>query len=84
MSTAPRPISLSDEQMNAVMRACQPLQPYERSAFLAALAPLLRGRNDVGDGELHRLIRELLRQTWHPPSGTAGPSPHRNVGPALE
>jgi hypothetical protein len=80
----PRPIAVSDEQLSAIMRAVEPLQPLERSAFLAALAPLLRGRNDVGDGELHRLIRELLRQTWHPPHVAAGPQSHRNVGPPIE
>jgi hypothetical protein len=77
MSSAPMPISLSEEQQVAVLRALQPLQEYERSAFLAALVPLLRGK-DIGDGELFRLIRALQRELWRPPSGlTKEPQPHR-------
>jgi hypothetical protein len=85
----PRPIAVSDEQLSAIMRACAPLQPMERSALLAALAHRLRGyRNgDVGDGELHRLLREILREVWRPPKVNthAGMPVHRPVrGPAIE
>ena len=37
-------ISLSDEQMNSVMRAAEPLQPRDRGAFLEVLAQAPRGR----------------------------------------
>jgi hypothetical protein len=81
MST-PRPVSLSDSQMDAVMLATAPMEPHQRSAFLASLAHLLRGEPEIGDGLLHRRIRELLRQGfWTPPASTFGPQPHRrNVG----
>jgi hypothetical protein len=46
----PRPLSLSDEQLEAVFRAAEPLQPYEREAFLVAVATMFRGREEIGDG----------------------------------
>jgi hypothetical protein len=36
------PLSLSDTQYLAVVRATEPLEPQRRSAFLSALAQLLR------------------------------------------
>jgi hypothetical protein len=80
----PRPIAVSDQQLSAIMNACEPLQPMERSAFLAALAHQLSGYSDVGDGELHRLIRELLRQTWRPPEIPREMVQHRRVGAPIE
>jgi hypothetical protein len=83
----PRPIAVSDSQLDAIMRACQPLQPLERSAFLAAMAHRLRGCGDLGDGELHRIIREVIREVWRPPTINAGGTPHHNrrsVGAAIE
>jgi hypothetical protein len=35
----PPPISLTDDQLRAVMRATEVLEPYRRSAFLVALTP---------------------------------------------
>jgi hypothetical protein len=64
------PLSLSDQQLTALMTAARPLQPLERSAFLAALAVLLRGRDEVGDGELYRSIKQLQREHFKPPTDT--------------
>jgi hypothetical protein len=66
--SALRPISWSDDQLSAVMRASQPLEPYERSAFLSALATLFQGRSEVGDGELFRSIKQLQREHFRPPA----------------
>jgi hypothetical protein len=63
----PGPISLSDQQLDAVFRAAEPLQPYERCAFLAALARLHSGRSEIGDGEFFRSIRDLQREHFKPP-----------------
>jgi hypothetical protein len=84
-TAAPRPIAVSDRQLDAIMRACQPLAPLERSALLASLAHRLRGYRDVGDGELHRIIREVLREVWTPPRiAHEQPVHHRkNVGPPI-
>jgi hypothetical protein len=55
------PLRLSDDQLTAVMRLAQPLQPQCRDAFLRILAHELRGRIDVGDGELHRVARDVIK-----------------------
>ena len=36
-------------------------------AFLAALTHLLQGRNEIGDGELCRTLRDLQREHFRPP-----------------
>jgi hypothetical protein len=59
----PKPISLSDSQLDAVMRACAVLPPHDRSAFLSALAHQLRGE-EIGDGAVFRAIRELLHSRF--------------------
>jgi hypothetical protein len=53
-----RPLGLTDDQRGAIMRLAAPLQPQCRDAFLRILAHKLRGKRDVGDGELHRVARD--------------------------
>jgi hypothetical protein len=55
------PIRLTDEQLTELLRLCAPLAPPCRDAFLRILAHELRGRRDVGDGELFRTAREVIR-----------------------
>jgi hypothetical protein len=43
------------------MRLAQPLAPPCRAALLRILAHQLRGRRDVGDGELHRIARMIIK-----------------------
>jgi hypothetical protein len=43
------------------LRLCQPLALHCRDALLRILAHELRGRHDVGDGELHRLARTIIK-----------------------
>jgi hypothetical protein len=54
-------LRLSDDQLDEVMRLCQPLAPHCRDALLRILAHELRGRRDVGDGELHRIARVIIK-----------------------
>src|SRR5207302_7807614 len=54
-------LRLSDDQLDEVMRLCQPLAPHCRDALLRILAHELRSRRDVGDGELHRLVRTIVK-----------------------
>jgi hypothetical protein len=69
------PISLSDDQLAAVMRATEVLEPYRRSAFLVALAQLLRSEpQPVGDGSLGRAIRQLQHE-FRDPMNIAGSTP---------
>jgi hypothetical protein len=57
----PKPLALSDDAMAMIMRLCEPLAPPDRSAFLAALAQLLRHEpQPPGDGSVHRHARQLL------------------------
>jgi hypothetical protein len=71
----PEPISLSDDQLVAVMRACAPLQPIDRDPFLRALAHRLRGQ-EIGDGRLYRAIKELLAGGYFkPPTKSTNPAP---------
>jgi hypothetical protein len=58
---SPAPIRLTDSQLDELMRLSAPLQPHCRDAFLRILAHELRGRADVGDGELFRTAREVIR-----------------------
>ena len=60
---------LTEPQTLAIIHASRPLAPVERGAFLTALQGLLAGRHDIGDGELHRVIRDLQRQYFRPPPG---------------
>jgi hypothetical protein len=80
-----KPVSLSDEQLTAVMSAAEPLAPIDRAQFLRALADALRSEpGEIGDGTVAKAIRSLQRQYFRPPTSTSGPQSHRVVGPALE
>ncbi len=77
-ASLPKPIAVSDAQMSAILAAAQPLQPVERSTFLATLARRLQNEPElIGDGALHRLIREVVRETWRPPVVEKEPVHHR-------
>jgi hypothetical protein len=66
----PMSISLTD----AITNLARPLAPPERAGFFAELfETLLMRRDEVGDGELGRLLRDLLCRHFRPPSDeTAG------------
>ena len=50
-------LRLSDDQLSEVMHLCRPLALPCRNALLRILAHELRGRREIGDGELHRISR---------------------------
>ena len=56
----PKPLSLSDAERDAVMRAAAPLHQMNRSAFLVAIAERLGFESAVGPDTVNRIIRELL------------------------
>ena len=64
------PLALSDEQLDAITSATRPLQPQERQAFLAALGIMFQGRDEIGDGELARALRDVQREHFRPPTET--------------
>jgi hypothetical protein len=61
------PIALSDAQVRAVFAAAAPLPPSARDAFLLDLAAALQGQENLGDGTVFRLIREVQRRHFDPP-----------------
>jgi hypothetical protein len=71
--TAPKPIALTDDQLAAIFRATEPLEPLRRSAFLIALAQMLRGEPEIGDGSLFRCILHLQRE-FHDPLSVSSPT----------
>jgi hypothetical protein len=62
---------LTEGQQSAVLRAANPLERYQREAFMTALSLLLNNRNEIGDGELFRLLRDLQREHYDFPVMTA-------------
>jgi hypothetical protein len=76
------PIALTDDQITSIMQLAAPLSPADRVRFLQLIAERLRNQDDVGDGSISRLCRELQRQFFTPPSTeTARGSPrHLKVG----
>ena len=55
---------LSDTQQAAVLRAVTPLERYQRDAFVTALSLLLKDKNEIGDGELFRILRDLQHEHY--------------------
>jgi hypothetical protein len=78
----PHALQLSDTQLSDLMRLCGPLAPQCRDALLRILAYELRGRHDVGDGELHRIARTAIRENrlFDPPLKTDEPRHYRGAG----
>jgi hypothetical protein len=62
-----RMVRLSDSELTQIFDAAKPLPPAVRDEFLAEVAKALEGK-DVGDGEFHRLLRDLQRH--YPPLDT--------------
>ena len=65
-------IRLNDDQLRIVMGLAQPLAPWQRDAFLQAVARRLTGQ-EIGDGALHAAAvaaqREIINSTGHRRSG---------------
>jgi hypothetical protein len=72
------PLFLTDDQQSAVIRAANPLDRTQRDAFIAQLLVAFAGRDEVGDGELFRALRDLQRSVFEPPPRRDPPLPRRN------
>jgi hypothetical protein len=48
--------------MTMLFQLSAPLSPSDRSQFLARVAHRLRGRDDVGDGLVNRIAREVVTE----------------------
>ena len=80
MTTFGRPIALSDDQLDAVMRAATPLQPRDRGPFLEELARELARLPDIGDGSLHRIIMTVQHKHFAPPRESGNYAGPRHLG----
>jgi hypothetical protein len=59
-------LSLTDDQLSAVMAGASPLPPDRRAAFLADVAAALRDQT-LGDGAVHRAIRGAAAKHFDAP-----------------
>jgi hypothetical protein len=72
------PLALTDAQLAQLTNACRPLQPLERSAFLAALDVLLADRSgELGEGEWFRMLKDLQREHFRAPVSTEQSQPRQ-------
>lgn len=55
------PIRLSDAQLVEIFRLTKPLAPACRDEFLERLAQAFQGRHELGDGELFRTARDIIK-----------------------
>jgi hypothetical protein len=74
------PLALTDAQLDAVFRACAPLQPHARAGFLEAVAAALQGR-EIGDGSVGRAIAAAQRQFFDAPLSTDERAEPHHRGP---
>jgi hypothetical protein len=62
------PIALSDEQMSAIWAAAMPLDVKVRGRFLEDVAGELAQLPEVGDGAVHRVVMEVQKKFFDPPT----------------
>jgi hypothetical protein len=65
------PLALSDDELAAIMAACQPLAPDRRAAFVQDVATALATCLMIGPGAVHRAIVTAQRNYFDPPLDTA-------------
>jgi hypothetical protein len=68
------PISLSDDQLSALLRCAEPLPPQDGDRFLRRVAELLRGR-PIGDGTVALAARQAQAELFKPPQMIHSPAP---------
>ena len=80
-----KPLGLTDSQYDAVVNACAPLAPADRSRFLVELAALPRNEREVGDGTINQAVRVLLPRFFRPLETTPRETVHhrKNIGPPI-
>jgi hypothetical protein len=58
---------LTDAQQSAVIRATNALDGTQRDALIGQLLLAFAGREEIGDGELYRALRQLQQSVFDPP-----------------
>jgi hypothetical protein len=56
-----KPTALTDAQLAMITAAAKPLHHRDRAPFLEAVAARLRAVDEIGDGVVSRIVRELQR-----------------------
>jgi hypothetical protein len=83
MSSSPRPVTLSDAELDVLLNLARPLDPAMRDPFLRAVAIELARYQpaELGPGLISRVARQMQREFWSPPrvGGTV-----RRTGPAAD
>jgi hypothetical protein len=76
------PLSLSDQELEIVMRAAGPLPAQDRSRFLEAVIAELAhySRDEIGEGSIARVAHTLQRQFGIRPRSSC--TPRRNIAAA--
>jgi hypothetical protein len=66
-----RPLALTDQQIDIIRRAAEPLPRRDRAAFLETVAELLDGK-ELGDGAVARASAEAQRRYRDRPDLSGG------------
>src|SRR5262245_38449825 len=71
-----RPLALTDDQLDQIIRCAAPLHPRMRRAFVERVAYALRGKT-MGDGTVYLACRQVLRESgmFDPPELESGRMP---------
>jgi hypothetical protein len=72
-----QPISLTDSELDAVMRAARPLSPRDRDRFLRQIAEAIAALPERGPGSVYRAITSVWRQHFDAPDLRAGEGKYR-------
>jgi hypothetical protein len=67
-----QPISLTDDELTAIMDAARPLQPRDRDRFLRQIAEAIVAMPVRGPGAIHRAIRSVWREHFDAPDLRTG------------
>ena len=61
------PLRLTDDQLEILRRAAEPLAPEDRDKFFQIAAERLRGFTELGNGLIFRVARDAQGELLRPP-----------------
>ena len=59
---------LCPDQVDAVLRAARPLASADQEPFFKEVSSALADLSDLGDGVVHRIIRDVQHRYWGSPN----------------
>jgi hypothetical protein len=60
-------IELNDSEMSVLLELSRPVEPAQRTAFMAEVAQALETSGTRGEGAVHRVARTIQRRFFDPP-----------------